>query len=375
MSDGNNPWGNRGKKSGGLDDLIQDGIKKFLQGRKKKGLRPVGGGGDGDNNKPAKGLNIGFVFIIVVALFLGFQSFYQIQPGEQGVVLRFGKFHQTTSPGLNFLFPIIEKVIKVDVETIRKEEFGFRRSRVGGLSQPAAFNDLESLMLTADQNVIQLSWVVQYKIRDPDHFLFNIEDPRAAVRDISESVIRRLVGNRDFDYVLDNREELAYSTRVEMQELLDKYASGMQVVVVQLQDVNPPDRVRPSFNEVNEADQDKIRLGNEAERVANREIPKASGVAKKEIEEALGYAIERVNKAEGDVARFNSVYKEYRNAKKVTKTRMYVETMKATLPHIQEIIVMDQGKKGIMPLINFGGAPQLSPQQIRPELNLQPQIK
>ena len=374
MSDGNNPWGNRGKKPSGLDDLIQDGIKKILQGTKKKGLHPVGGGSDGDDNKPAKGLNIGLVVIVVIVLFLGFQSFYQIQPGEQGVVLRFGRFHQTTSPGLNFLFPIIEKIIKVDVETIRKEEFGFRNTIADTRFQSGNSNNLESLMLTADLNVIQLNWVVQYKVRDPDHFLFNIEDPRAAVRDISESVIRRLVGNRDFDYVLENREELAHSTRLEMQELLDKYSSGMQVVVVQLQDVNPPDPVRPSFNEVNEADQDKIRLGNEAERIANREIPKAEGVAKQAIEEAQGYAIERVNKAQGDASRFNSVYQEYKTAKKVTKTRMYVETLKASLPNVQEIIILDQGKKGIMPLLNFGGLPLPSP-QARPETDFQPKIK
>jgi len=365
MSDGNNPWGNRGKKPSGLDDLIQDGIKKILQGTKKKGLHPVGGGSDGDDNKPAKGLNIGLVVIVVIVLFLGFQSFYQIQPGEQGVVLRFG---------LNFLFPIIEKIIKVDVETIRKEEFGFRNTIADTRFQSGNSNNLESLMLTADLNVIQLNWVVQYKVRDPDHFLFNIEDPRAAVRDISESVIRRLVGNRDFDYVLENREELAHSTRLEMQELLDKYSSGMQVVVVQLQDVNPPDPVRPSFNEVNEADQDKIRLGNEAERIANREIPKAEGVAKQAIEEAQGYAIERVNKAQGDASRFNSVYQEYKTAKKVTKTRMYVETLKASLPNVQEIIILDQGKKGIMPLLNFGGLPLPSP-QARPETDFQPKIK
>ncbi len=353
MSDNKNPWGNGNKKPSELDELIQQGLRKLFN--VKQGEKPPSGH-DGSLKPPGK--SFGTILILLMVLFIGFQSVYQIQPNEQGVVLRFGKFANITGPGLNFLIPFIEKVIKVDVESIRKEEFGFRQNASRVYSQ-SANEDLESLMITSDKNVIQLNWVVQYKIRDAESFLFNIRDSRAAVRDISESVIRRLVGNRDFDYVLNNREELAESTLEEMQDVIDKYNSGIQLVVVQLQDLNPPDPVRPSFNEVNEAEQDKIRVGNEAQKEANTKIPKALGTAKKMIQEAEGYAIERVNRAEGDVARFNAIFKQYVSAKEVTRTRMYVETLKTALPKVKDIVVIDSGKSGMVPLLNLGDA--LSP--------------
>ncbi len=361
MPDPNNPWGPRNtgpKRPNELDELIK-GIKKLFGGKTK----PKSPWGQGPKNAGPEvpSLNLVAIGLALVALFLVFRSVYQIQPGEQGVVLRFGQFHQTTSSGLNFLIPFVEEVIKVDVESIRKEEFGTRRT--SGLGSNAL--GLESLMLTSDFNVIQVNWVVQYKIRDPEHFLFNIENPRAAVRDSSESVIRRLVGNRDFNYVLNNREELGTATLEEMQGLLDKYNSGIQLVVVQLQDVNPPDPVRPSFNEVNEAEQDKIRLGNEAQKRRNELVPRAEGEAKKMIDEAEGYSIERINKAKGDVARFNAIYKEYRNAKTVTRTRMYLEALKQALPQVQEVIVVDQSSKGMMPLINIGAAATMSKPQAK----------
>ena len=352
MSDNMNPWGDRNKKPSELDELIQQGLKKIFN--IKQGNKPPSGS---DNNiKPPSGFNIGIIIVVLAVLFLGYQSVYQIQPNEQGVVLRFGRFSNISSPGLNFLIPFIEKVIKVDVESIRKEEFGFRQNISRTYSQASNALDLESLMITADKNVIQLNWVVQYKIRDAENFLFNIRDPRAAVRDVSESVIRRLVGNRDFDYVLNNREELAESTLKEMQDLLDKYSSGIQLVVVQLQDLNPPDPVRPSFNEVNEAEQDKIRLANEAQKEANTKIPKALGTAKKVVQEAEGYAIERVNQAEGDVARFNAILKQYVSAKEVTRTRMYIETLRNMLPQVRDVVVIDQDNNSMVPLLNLGDA-------------------
>jgi modulator of FtsH protease HflK len=294
--------------------------------------------------------------VVLAVLFLGYQSVYQVNPNEQGVVLRFGKFQSLSGPGLHFLIPFMDKVIKVDMESIRTEEFGFRQNITRAYPQASQAMDLESLMITADNNILQLNWVVQYKVQDPEHFLFNIRDPRDTVRDISESVVRRMVGNRNFDYVLNNREEMALATQNEMQDLLDKYVSGIRIIVVQLQDLNPPDPVRPSFNEVNEAEQDKIRLANEAEREANTQIPKATGTAKKVIEEAQGYAIKRTNEAKGNVARFNAILGEYQTAKNVTRTRMYVETMKTILPQVKDIVVIDQDKQGVIPLLNLGDA-------------------
>ena len=358
MADPNNPWGN-GNKGGGkkppeFDEWLQNLTNKLLG--KKKPKSPWGGGPEEPEAKP---FNLIPIILIGIVLLFGARSVYQVQPGEQGVVLRFGQFHQTTGPGLNFVIPLVEQVIKVDVENIRKEEFGFRQSNIAGgrnSNRAGSALDLESLMLTSDFNVIQIDWVVQYKISDPENFLFNIEDPRAAIRDVSESVLRRIVGNRDFNYVLNNRGEVGNSTKEEMQQVLDKYNSGIQLVVVQLQDVNPPDPVRPSFNEVNEAEQDKIRLGNEAQKERNKKVPKAEGEAKKQIDEAQGYAIERVNKAQGDVVRFNAILKEYKVAREVTRTRLYLETLREALPNVQEIIIVDQSKKGMMPLVNIGAA-------------------
>ncbi len=350
MSDNNNPWGNRGKKPSELDELIQQGLKKLF------GMKPGGPKPPGQDERPKSpgGKNLGIIIGVIFIVFLLIQSFYQVDQSSRGVELRFGRFHNVTGPGLHLLIPFVEKVEKVDVESIQTVEFGIRPTNMRGYNQTSNALDLESLMITADKNVIQLNWVVQYRIRDPEYYLFNIRSPEDALKDVSESVIRRLVGNRDFDYVLENRAELAESTMNEMQELLDKYLSGIQLIVVQLQDLNPPDPVRPSFNEVNQADQDKIRLGNEAQKEANTRIPRAKGEANKTIEEAEGYAIERINRAEGEVARFNAIYEEYRKAREVTRTRMYVETLRTVLPNVKDVIVVDQNNNGVIPLLNLG---------------------
>lgn len=212
-------------------------------------------------------------------------------------------------------------------------------------------------MLTADKNVINVAWIVQYKVADPYAFLFKVANVRQAVRDISESVTRRVVGNMDFDYVLSNRDLLAASVKKELQEQLDglfpKGMSGVSIGTVQFQDINPPDPVKPAFNEVNEADQDMKRLVNEAQETYNRVIPKASGDAKKIIEEAYGYQAQRLNDAKGETQRFRDILKEYKNAPDVTRQRMYVETMKDVLPGVKQIYVMDKNQQSPLPLLNL----------------------
>ena len=193
--------------------------------------------------------------------------------------------------------------------------------------------------------------MVQYKIKDARNFIFNIKDGRETIRDLSEMVMRRLAGNRDFDYLLDQREELALEAKVEIQKKLNFYNSGVDLVAVQLQDVTPPETVRPSFNEVNEADQDKTRLVNEAQKTYNEQIPKAKGEAKKTIEEAEGYSIERMNDALGSTSRFDNLFQEYKKYKEVTKTRLYIETMKEILPNISEITIIENEQ--ILPLYNI----------------------
>ncbi len=296
--------------------------------------------------------------LIVVVLQGVYSSFFKIAPSEVGVILRLGQYSRTTPSGLHFKIPYVDKLYKVDVENIRKEEFGFR-SRIPG--QQSSFEkrgyETESLMLTADKNVINVAWIVQYRVADPNAFLFRVADVVQAIRDMSESVTRRIVGNWDFDYVLSNRDLLATSVKAELQAQLDglfpKGMSGVSIGTVQFQDINPPEQVKPAFNEVNEADQDMKRLVNEAEEQYNRVIPKAAGDAKKIVEEAYGYQAQRINNAQGETQRFLDILKEYQQAKDITRKRMYLETMKEVLPGVQSVYVLDKNQTSPLPLLNL----------------------
>jgi membrane protease subunit HflK len=296
------------------------------------------------------------VVVIILAIILAYTAFYTIPPGNQGVLLRFGKYVGLVTPGLNFKVPFgVDKVFKVHTEQVDTESFGFKSIRPGIRTQyeKGAATELESLMLTGDLNVIDVEWIVQFRREDPRKYLFNIRDPIMAIRDISESVNRRIVGNRSFDYVLQNREEVNKMAQEELQKILDEYQSGIRVVNVRLQNVVPPDPVKGAFNEVNEAQQEKERLINEAQETYNRQIPQAKGEAERAINGARGFALERVNHAKGDVARFSAVLKEYRNAKEVTKQRLYLEAYQTILPNAKEIYIIDSEQKGILPLLQL----------------------
>jgi modulator of FtsH protease HflK len=347
------PWGQQ--KPATPEEMLAAFLRKIKQTLN-------GGGNGGDNKNGAAGGKEGGLRLIILAALIGVglimanSAYYTIQPGERGVVLRFGKYLETTTSGLNFKVPMVDKVVKVDVESVRKEEFGFRTRTPG---QQTAYQkkgyDAESLMLTGDKNVIDAEWIVQYNVRDPYNFLFKVSDVGQSVRDISEAAIRHTVGNMDFDYVLSNRELLAGATARALQDTLDSYQSGVKILTVQLQDVNPPERVKPAFNEVNEADQDMKRLVNEAEEAYNRVIPRARGQAKEMVETAHGYAVERVNKGKGDTVRFLSVLKEYKMAEDVTRRRLYLETMRDVLPTITEIYVMEEGQRSVLPFLDVRG--------------------
>ncbi|MFA7383955.1 MAG: FtsH protease activity modulator HflK [Desulfurivibrionaceae bacterium] len=367
--DQQSPWG---KKKGPqtpeeLIALLLNKLKEFFEGG-----RGGNKGGTGSGGRPGLSVTgadllgrLGGPGMIIGILFLGyiiFSALYTIAPGEQGVLLRFGKYSKTAMPGLNFKLPLMDELIKVDVENVRKEEFGFRTKTPGQRTEFAKTGyEAESLMLTSDRNVIDLEWIIQYKVQDPILFAFKVKDVKQAVRDISEVALRRIVGNMTFDYVLSNREMLAAATQREVQESLDRYQAGVKVVTVQLQDVNPPEHVKPAFNEVNEADQDMKRLVNEAEEAYNREVPKARGDAKKMLEEAQGYAVERVNLAQGEASRFLAILKEYKGGQDVTRRRMYLETMQEILPKVAEIYVVDGDKGGILPFLDVRGGSKATP--------------
>ena len=356
------PWGKKKKKPATPEDFLAALIQKIRdsfndQDKKKK---PSPDGGDpGSGEEPNFLAGIGKVALIIIAIVLFqivYSSFYTIEPGEQGIVLRFGLYTRTAEPGLHFKIPYVEDMIRVDVKSVRKEEFGFRTRTPG---KNTVFKkqgyDLESLMLTGDKNVIDVAWIVQYTVSDPVNFLYKVRNVTQAVHDASETVTRRIVGNMDFDYVLGNRGILAEMAKVELQHDLDKLECGVNVMTLQLLDITPTDAVKPAFNEVNEADQDMKRLVNEAEKTYNEVIPKARGSAKQIVEEAHGYAVQRINQAKGETNRFNAIVAEYLNAKEVTRRRMYLEAMQEILPEVDHVYVMDGSSQTVLPFLDLTG--------------------
>jgi membrane protease subunit HflK len=285
-------------------------------------------------------------------------SIYQVSPEEIGVILRFGKFVRTTEPGLHFKLPLgIEKLTRVPVQRQLKLEFGFRTTRPGIRSEFRVTPDTaaEAVMLTGDLNVVVVEWIVQYKIRDPYKFLFKLRNVEETFRAMNEAVVRKFVGDNSVDEVITvGRARIAGEAREELQKLCDIYDTGIAVDQLIFQDVNPPDPVKPSFNEVNESLQEKERKINEAWAEYNQEIPKATGEAEQTIRAAEGYATERVNRAQGDAALFTSVYREYSKAPLVTRRRLYLETINDILPKIKKKIVIDEKTKSFLPLLNLG---------------------
>ena len=331
------------------------------------------------------------VFILVV---LGLATgIYTVDPDSEGVVKRFGRYVRTTGPGIHLNLPFsIETVEKVLVRRIQKEEFGFRTIKAGvksefvdveridripreilynifresgGRSERRSLREAvqklledEYLMLTGDLNVADVEWIVQYKIKDPVDYLFNIKDKRKTIRDISEVAMRLIVGDASIDEVITiGRVEIQNMTKEKLQEILDSYKSGIQIVTVKLRSVNPPRRVRSAFNEVNEAKQDREKKVNEAWKAYNEAVPKARGNAEKMIKQAEAYAIERVNMAQGDAKKFIAIWKEYKLSKDVTRRRLYLETLGELLPKINNKWIIEQkgAEGGILHKLDIGG--------------------
>ncbi len=305
----------------------------------------------------------------VLAVWGLFGLFYTVQPEQRAVVKRFGAVIKIADPGLHFKLPFgIDEVQLVATERVLKEEFGFRTL---GDSQPTRyaageFPD-ESLMLSGDLNMIDAEWVVQYRIADPMKFLYAMRDPVGTLRDLSESVVRRAVGNRlGSDVLTTARVEIADLARQELQDAMDAYQNGIQIVTVELQDVVPPAAVQPAFNEVNEARQERERMINEATKQANQRIPLASGQANRLIAEAEGYATERVNNALGETARFRAILAEYRDAPEVTRRRLYLETLSQILPTVAQVLVVQDGQVAPLPLLNLDRKPVERAPEVQP---------
>ncbi len=305
-----------------------------------------------------KGGVIKLVVAAVIVLIILFSSFYQISPEEIGVILRFGKFVRTTDPGLHLKIPFgIESLTKVPVQRQLKMEFGFRTAKPGIRTQYRVTPETlrEAVMLTGDLNVVVVEWIVQYKIIDAYKYLFKVRNVDETFRYLNEAVVRKFVGDNSVDEIITvGRARIANEAKEELQELCNAYEIGIDVSQLIFQDVNPPDPVKPSFNEVNEALQEKERKINEAWSEYNQEIPKASGEAEQTIRAAEGYATERVNRAQGDANRFVAIYREYARAPLVTRKRLYLEAINEILPKISKKIIFDEKQKNILPLLNLG---------------------
>jgi len=298
--------------------------------------------------------------LAIVGLLALSSAYYQVEPDEVALVTRFGRYVRTSEPGPHTKFPFgIERVQKVPVQRQLKQEFGFRTVRAD--IQSAFRRDertaAEATMLTGDLNVATVGWIVQYKISDPYKYLFKLRDVDETFRLMAEASMRSVVGDHSVTELLTvGREAIAAKAKDLLSELCRRYDNGISVQQLVLQDVDPPEPVKPSFNDVNQAIQERERSINDAWAEYNREIPQARGLAEQKVEAAEGYAVDRVNRAKGDAERFVALEEQYRKAPDVTRSRLYLETMSQVLPSAGKKLILDAKTKGILPLFPLGGS-------------------
>ena len=353
MSDFRNqsPWGtppggggsgNGGFRKGPTPPNIDEVISKL-----QSIINKFFGGGKGG----AKPIIIGLIILLVVWTLSGL---YRVLPDEQGVVLRFGKFVKTTQPGLNYHLPFpIENVLTPKVTKVNRMDIGFRSERDSGFSSGGVADvPEESLMLTGDENIVNIDFSVFWVIKDAGNFLFKIQDPEGTVKAAAETAMREVIARSDIQPILtEGRSLIEADTQEIIQEILDEYTSGIQITQVQTQKADPPDQVIDAFRDVQAARADMERSKNEAEAYANDVIPRARGEAAKILQAAEAYKKEVVAKAEGEASRFLSIYNEYAKAKKVTQERMYLETMEEVLADINKIIIDKNSGEGVVPYL------------------------
>ncbi len=338
------PWGGRGDQGPpDLDEVVrkmQDKLGGLFGGRKR------GGGASGGGGSGASFTGFGLIAGIALVVWL-FSGIYIVDAGKQGVVLRFGAFNDITMPGPHWRIPYpIDQVEIVDVEQRRFVEIGYRS---GGAGQSTVAVPREALMLTEDENIVNIKLAVQYQVGDARNFLFNVRDPNSVLKQVAESAIREVIGQNKMDFVLkEGRAEVVSRTRERMQKTLDRYASGLLVSDVNLQDAQPPEEVQAAFSDAIKAREDKERLKNEAEAYANDIIPKARGAAARQIQEAEAYKEALVAKAEGEASRFSQLLAEYARAPEVTRKRLYFETMEAVLARTGVVLMDGDSSNSLM---------------------------
>ena len=323
-----------------IEDLVRQGQDRLKQ------IMPGGG-------------SRGVIVLAILALIglAAWTSYYTVPSDSVAVVQRFGKYLKDVPPGLHFKLPLgIDAATIVPVKRQLKQEFGFTTPGAVDPHQSPRPGEgqRETQMVTGDLNAALVEWVVQYRISDPVKFLFEVREPSATLRYVSESVMREVVGDRTVDEVITiGRQEIESEALTKMQALSTKYAMGISIDQVQLKNINPPEPVQESFNEVNQAQQEKEKLINEARRDYNKVIPLAEGEKDQRIREADGYRLKRINEAEGDAARFKALLAEYSKAPEVTRRRIYIETLQDVMPGIRSKIIIDEQTRGILPLLNL----------------------
>jgi len=359
--DDKDPWGNNRGNDGppDLDDVLRD-LKNKLSGlfggsaSKNTSEQPTGQGGT---------IGLGLIAAVIFVVWLA-SGIYIIEPAEQGVVLRFGAHSDTTTSGPHWHLPYpIEKVEVVDVEQIRNTELGYRSTsgRAGSTIHS------ESLMLTKDENIVDLKIAVQYRIKDAAMYLFNVRNPDLALRQMTESAVRETVGNSNMDFVLtEGRSAIASGTEILLQSILDAHETGLLITSVNMQDVQPPEQVQAAFADVVKAREDEVRQKNEAEAYANDVVPKARGAAFRLVQEAEAYKSQVMAKAEGETSRFLQVMKEYEKAPVITKERLYLDTMESVYSRTQKVMV-DSNNVLYLPLDRMRAGSSDSAARIDPE--------
>jgi len=346
---GGSPWGTppgggngsgRGPTPPDIDAIIRDiqsKINKFLPGGSSSGGKPIG-----------------LILIIIAFVWLA-SGLYRVGPDEQGVVLRFGKFVKTTQPGLHYHIPLpVETVQTPKVTKVNRIDIGFRSERDSGFSQGGGVADVpqESLMLTGDENIVNIDFSVFWVIKDAGKFLFEIQDPEGTVKAAAETAMREVIAKSNIQPVLtEGRAQIEIETQEIIQSILDEYNSGIQVTQVQTQKADPPDQVIDAFRDVQAARADMERSKNEAEAYANDVIPRARGEAARIMQGAEAYKQKVVASAEGEASRFISIYNEYAKAKEVTQERMYLETMEKVLADIDKVIIEKNAGSGVVPYL------------------------
>ena len=337
------PWGRPDRPGSDIEDLVrqgQDRLKQIMPGAGPRGV----------------------IIVLAVLALAGFgiwTAYYTVPSDSVAVVQRFGKYLKEVQPGLHFKLPLgIDAATIVPVKRQLKQEFGFTTPGAADPYQSPRPREgkRETEMVTGDLNAALVEWVVQYRISDPVKFLFEVREPSETLRYVSESVMREVVGDRTVDEVITiGRQEIESEALTKMQALSTKYVMGISIDQVQLKNINPPQPVQESFNEVNQAQQEKEKLINEARRDYNKVIPLAEGEKDQRIREADGYRLKRINEAEGDAARFNALLAEYSKAPEVTRRRIYIETLQDVMPGIRSKIIIDEQTRSILPLLNLGG--------------------